>query len=304
MITRRDVVAGSAATMLAASTISTVSAGESAARITTLFDAFGKPSNLKRGWGYASLIEYRGRRVLFDTGGRAADFAYNVGALGVDLMTLDFVVISHRHNDHTAGLNQVLRENPGVRIYTPAEPAGFNAAVGPGNVTMIKRVIPSLPEEMRYFGGNPPAGLKSDSPWPDANFTPIKAATEVLPGFFLFSLQSDAPGSREMNEVSLVIKTPRGGVLVVGCSHPGIERIVEAASKIDPKIHSVFGGLHLSDYTDAEVTRTVTALHDKWRIERMSAGHCSGGFAFAEMLRVFGEDFDMPGVGSVIPLPA
>lgn len=303
MITRRDVLAGSAATMLASSSMSTASSQEPAARITTLFDAFGKPSDLKRGWGYASFIEYGGRRILFDVGGRAADFAYNVNALGVDLKNLDFVVISHRHNDHTAGLNHVLRENPGVSIFTPAEPAGFNAPVSGANVQMIKRVVGSLPDEMRYFDGNPPAGLRSDSPWPDAKFTPIRATTEVLPGFFLLPLQSVAPGSRELNEISLVIRTPWGGVLVVGCSHPGIEKIVEAATKIDPKVYSIFGGFHLSDSADAEVTSIVTALHDKWKIERIAAGHCSGGFAFAEMIRVFGPDFDMPGVGSVIPLP-
>lgn len=73
-------------------------------------------------------------------------------------------------------------------------------------------------------------------------------------GFFLFSLQSDAPGQRELNEISLAIKTRKGIVLVVGCSHPGIERIVETATKIDPKIYSVFGGFHLSDTSDKEAT--------------------------------------------------
>jgi 7,8-dihydropterin-6-yl-methyl-4-(beta-D-ribofuranosyl)aminobenzene 5'-phosphate synthase len=69
------------------------------ARVTILFDAFGKPSNLKRGWGHSVLVEYGGRRVLFDTGGKSAEFAFNVSSLAVDLKKLDFVVLSHRHND-------------------------------------------------------------------------------------------------------------------------------------------------------------------------------------------------------------
>jgi 7,8-dihydropterin-6-yl-methyl-4-(beta-D-ribofuranosyl)aminobenzene 5'-phosphate synthase len=81
------------------------------ARVTVLYDAFGKPSSLKTGWGYSALIEYNGRRILFDTGGKVADFAYNVDVLGVSIRNLDLVVLSHRHNDHTAGLAQVLREN-------------------------------------------------------------------------------------------------------------------------------------------------------------------------------------------------
>lgn len=303
MITRRNVLTGSAAAILASFSVSPVFGAESPARITTVFDAFGKPSDLKRGWGYASFIEYGGKRILFDTGGRLADFVSNINALGIDLKELDFVVISHRHNDHTAGINHVLHVNPGVRIYTPAEPAGFNAPISASNMKMIGRVVGSLPDEMRYFGGNPPEALRSDSAWPDATFTPIRDMTEVLPGFLLFSLQSDAPGSRELNEISLAIRTPKGLVLVVGCSHPGIERIVAAGSKVDPKIYSIFGGFHLSDTSDKEATEIVTALHDKWKIERIAAGHCTGGFAFAEMIRIFGQNFDMAGVGSVIPLP-
>src|SRR5262249_31554618 len=79
-----------------------------AAQVTILFDAFGKTSDLKRGWGYSASIEYAGRRILFDTGSKGSDFAYNANAIGVDLKQLDFVVLSHRHNDHTAGLNHVL----------------------------------------------------------------------------------------------------------------------------------------------------------------------------------------------------
>jgi 7,8-dihydropterin-6-yl-methyl-4-(beta-D-ribofuranosyl)aminobenzene 5'-phosphate synthase len=303
MITRRKLLTGSATTIFASVLPGTVFGAESPARITTVVDAFGKPSDLRRGWGYASFIEYGGKRILFDTGGRLADFTFNINALGIDLKGLDFAVISHRHNDHTAGINYLLRVNPSVRIYTPAEPAGFNAPISASNMKMIRRVISSLPDEMRYFGGNPPEGLRSDSAWPDANFIPIRELTEVLPGFFLFSLQSDAPGSRELKEISLAIKTPRGLVLVVGCSHPGIERIVEAATKIDPKIYSIFGGFHLSDTSDKDATEIVTALRDKWKIERIAAGHCTGGFAFAEMIRVFVRDFDMAGVGSVIALP-
>ena len=44
-----------------------------------------------------------------------------------DLKRLDFVILTHRHNDHTAGLNHVLRQNSAVTIYTPIEGAGFNS---------------------------------------------------------------------------------------------------------------------------------------------------------------------------------
>jgi 7,8-dihydropterin-6-yl-methyl-4-(beta-D-ribofuranosyl)aminobenzene 5'-phosphate synthase len=85
-------------------------------RITILYDAFGSRRDLTRDWGFAALVEYGGKRILFDTGNDAEIFARNVRTLGVDLRRLDFVVVSHRHGDHTAGINYLLQVNPTVRI--------------------------------------------------------------------------------------------------------------------------------------------------------------------------------------------
>ena len=276
---------------------------EPPARVTILYDAFGKPSNLKRGWGYSVLVEYGGKRILFDTGSDSSDFAYNAKTLGVDLTLLDFVVLTHRHGDHTSGLNHVLSVNPKVKVYTPAEGAAFGTPTGPGLLKLIRRKVDSVPDELRYFAGDPPAKMAAGTPWPTAQFSQIREPTEVLPGFFLFSTQSDVTGTQEMNEISMAIKTPKGIVVFVGCSHPGIEKILAAASKIDSQIHAVFGGFHLVDIPDAEVTRMATAFKDKWKIERMAPGHCTGQFAFAEFIRVFGANFDRAGLGSVIALP-
>ena len=38
------------------------------AQITVLYDAFGQASPMQKDWGYAALIEYGGKRILFDTG--------------------------------------------------------------------------------------------------------------------------------------------------------------------------------------------------------------------------------------------
>lgn len=90
-------------------------------QITILYEAFGKPSKLKQDWGYSALIEYDGKRILFDTGNNAEWFKHNVEALGINLKDLDFVVLSHRHGDHTSGLSYLLSVNPEVAIYTPYE---------------------------------------------------------------------------------------------------------------------------------------------------------------------------------------
>ena len=278
-------------------------AQEPPARVTIVYDAFGKPSALKRGWGYSALVEYGGKRILFDTGGNLDYFTFNANALGVDLARLDFVVLTHRHGDHTSGLHHVLKVNPGVRIYTPVEGANFDTPTPPALVNLIKRRVETAPEDMHYFEGKYPERLASGSPWPGAKFMQIRTPTEVAPGFWLFTVQSDTPGTREMNEVSMAIKTPQGLALMVGCSHPGIEKILGAASKIDSRIYTVFGGFHLVDIADAEVSSMVTRFRDKWKLERAAAGHCTGEFAFSEFNRIFGPKLDHAGVGAVIPLP-
>ena len=276
---------------------------EQPARITILYDAFGKASQSKQGWGYSALVEYGGKRVLFDTGGDNDKFAYNVKVLGVDLTRLDLVVLTHRHGDHTSGLNYVLSINPGVKIYTPAEGGAFGTPINPALLKLIQVRVESVPADLRYFDGSPPEKMTFGTPWPGANFFQISEPTEVLPGFFLFSTTSDIAGTKEMNEISMAVQTPRGIVLISGCSHPGIEKILETASKIDSRIYSVLGGFHLVDVSDAGVTDLVTSFRDKWKIERMAPGHCTGQFAFSEFIRVYGSKFDHAGLGSVIALP-
>ena len=83
-----------------------VSAPDAAAqnRFTVLNDAFGDRPGLEQDWGYSALIEFEGKRILFDTGDNIAVFRKNVEALHVDLTRLDMVVITHAHGDHRSSL--------------------------------------------------------------------------------------------------------------------------------------------------------------------------------------------------------
>ena len=84
---------------------------------------------------------------------------------------------------------------------------------------------------------------------------------------------SQTPGTLELRELSLAIETPKGLILVVGCSHPGIERIVEVATVANKHVDAIVGGLHLVTTPDSEITRIVTALHDKWKVDCVALGH-------------------------------
>jgi 7,8-dihydropterin-6-yl-methyl-4-(beta-D-ribofuranosyl)aminobenzene 5'-phosphate synthase len=270
-------------------------------QITILYDAFGKPGPMRKDWGYAALVEYGGKRILFDTGNNPDILAQNAETKRVDLSKLDFVVMSHRHGDHMGGLAHLLRVNSRVKIYAPKEGFGVYGGDLPG--TFYRRDT-SLPLEQRYYGGAPPEILRFGAAWPAANFQLIDSSAEVMPGIHLITLVSTQPGTLEMRELSLAIETPDGVVLVVGCSHPGIERIVEAATTIDTRIHLIVGGLHLVVSSDPDIEKVVTALHDKFKVDYIAPGHCTGEPAFAALQKAFGDRYLFAGLGDSIRLTA
>jgi 7,8-dihydropterin-6-yl-methyl-4-(beta-D-ribofuranosyl)aminobenzene 5'-phosphate synthase len=284
----------------AATDVSLAASEPSKAEITVLYDAFGKPSAMKKDWGFSALIEYRGKRILFDTGNNAEIFAHNVRAKEIDLTTLDFVVISHRHGDHTSGLNHLLHVNPDVKIYAPQENFGVFGAALPG--TFYKR-DKALPADMRYFDGNPPETLRFGSAWPEGKFTWVTENIEVAPGFHLIILPGLWGVDLEVKEISLAIDTPDGIVLVVGCGHPKIEAIVEATkAALNKPIHLVIGGLHLLPASDQEIRRIATALRDTWDVRFIAPDHCTGERGFATLKEVFADRYLYAGLGTTLQL--
>src|SRR5271166_2164974 len=122
-------------------------------QITILYDAFGRPGPMRKDWGYAALVEYGGKRILFDTGNNPDILAQNAKAKGIDLSKLDLVVMSHRHGDHMGGMGYLLKVNPTVKIYAPKEGFGVYGADLPSS---FYRKDASLPPEQRYYDGAPP----------------------------------------------------------------------------------------------------------------------------------------------------
>jgi 7,8-dihydropterin-6-yl-methyl-4-(beta-D-ribofuranosyl)aminobenzene 5'-phosphate synthase len=285
----------------AVSTAPIATAAPGNAQITILYDAFGKTSAMQKDWGYAALVEYGGKRILFDTGNNPEILAQNVKAKGVDLAKLDFVVMSHRHGDHMGGLSYLLKVNPTVKIYAPKEGFGVYGADLPSS---FYRKDISLPPEQRYYDGGPPEVMRFGSAWPGANFQLVDKNAEITPDIHLIALVSDKPGTLELHELSLAINTPDGMVIVVGCSHPGIDKIVEAAGTINPRIHLIAGGFHLVVANDSDIENIVTALHERLKVEYVAPGHCTGEPAFTALKKAFGDRYLYAGLGTTLELTA
>jgi len=278
---------------------SATNADSQKAQITILYDAFGKPSAMEKDWGFAALIEYGGKRILFDTGDNPDILARNVKAKNVDLSKLDFVVMSHRHGDHMGGMSYLLSVNPKVKIYAPKETFGVYGSSLPSK---FYRKDASLPPEQRYYDGAPPEIMKFGSAWPNANFELIDKTTEIAPGIHLIALVSDKPTTLELKELSLAIDTPEGMVIVVGCAHPGIDKIVEAAASINKHIHLIAGGFHLVVAKDPDIEKIAAALRDTYRVDYVAPGHCTGEPTFAALKQAFGDRYLYAGLGTTLAL--
>src|SRR4029077_11226622 len=188
----------------------------------------------------------------------------------------------------------VLRVNPDVPVYAPREPFGIFGSDIPGT---FYRPDPSLPDSMRYLNGVVPAVIRAGTLWPAAHLTVVDTSMVIAPGIRLVSLVSDSPGTRELRELSLVLTTPTGSIVVVGCSHPGIERIVAAAIADGVPGRALLGGLHQVAPPDSVLVPLTHRLRSQWQITKIAPGHCTGETAFAALQKEFGDDYIHAGLG-------
>ena len=88
-------------------------------RVTIIYDNETSREDLIADWGFACLVQAYGECILFDTGANGQILLANMETLGIDTGSIDRVVISHAHWDHTGGLPDFLKENNDVSLYIP-----------------------------------------------------------------------------------------------------------------------------------------------------------------------------------------
>jgi 7,8-dihydropterin-6-yl-methyl-4-(beta-D-ribofuranosyl)aminobenzene 5'-phosphate synthase len=250
-------------------------------RLVLLYDS-SAVAPLEGGWGYAAYIEYRGKRILFDTGQGGAALTRNTAALGIDLSKLDAVVISHDDPDHYAGLDAVYAANPRVPVFVPDMDSGaFSTSLLNHLYRMIQSAVPG------QHVVDPPAG---------ANYMRVRDRADVLPGVRVASLPFESGQRREQ---VLLLSVSGGVVLVSGCAHPGIVNLMKIAGA---PVKLATGGFHLTNSSEPDIRKTAQAMKQAGVVSVYPA-HCTGRFATAELHRVFGSGFGMVAVGGVVPLP-
>ncbi len=285
-------------------------------RIVNLYDAFGRGvPGTTLDWGFSALVEYDGHTILFDAGENADTFARNAAALHVDLTKVDLAVLSHGHTDHASGFDYVLRVNPHLKLYLPDD-----GNLGAPGTYYPRRLDPqtstTVPPEYRYFGGDlQPRSSDSTGRFYGANVEYVPKSREIAPGMTLVATQSALVGNftkypphdREpelegLPELSLSLQTSRGEVLIVGCSHSGVETIVKAAkAAVGRKVDLVVGGFHLVPYDEAQIRELALRLRDEDGVGSVAPAHCTGHVAFRVFREVYGDRCLYAGLGAEVP---
>jgi 7,8-dihydropterin-6-yl-methyl-4-(beta-D-ribofuranosyl)aminobenzene 5'-phosphate synthase len=232
-------------------------------RITIIYDNYPCVEGLVTDWGFAAQIEYGGDRLLFDTGTQGELLLANASRLGLDLSRIDKVVLSHIHTDHTGGLRAFLGQ-----LDEDVRPTVYS--------------LPSFPREFKEEVARRARSVDSQ---------PFQ---EIIPGVY-----TTGEISGPVNEQALVMKTGEGLVVVTGCAHPGIVKIIETAKNhFEGGIYQVIGGFHLMSTSAAEI-RNIIREFRRLGVQKVSATHCTGDEAIALFQAAYGEDYLPGGAGRV-----
>jgi 7,8-dihydropterin-6-yl-methyl-4-(beta-D-ribofuranosyl)aminobenzene 5'-phosphate synthase len=184
--------------------------------------------------------------------------------LQIDPGKVDVVVLSHVHGDHTGGLTGFLKENPAVCVYLPeALPGRFKDAV-------------------RRYG---------------ATVVEVNGPQEICTGVYTTGVLG-----RRVKEQALTVRTGRGTVVLTGCAHPGIAKIVEKVGHLqEENTFLVIGGFHLEWATRRKVEKIIGVFRDRG-VRYVAPAHCSSDKARQLFREHYGERYLDVGAGKTLAL--
>ena len=272
-------------------------------KITTLIENLPDAGeNLQFEHGFSVFIEAEGKRILFDTGQSGA-FVKNAKMLGIDLSTVDMLVLSHGHYDHTGGVPEFLsvckKKLPvyvGKEFFSPKYKLledgtwKYNGNPFENSLLSTKNVVHFVEEDVI---------LLSESLYLFKNFARVNDFETVNPKFFI-KKEDGFEQDLFPDEIALGIKTEHGLVLLVGCSHVGIVNILEHVKKhLRLPVAAVIGGTHLVEAGEKRLKETVTAIKAHG-VKTIAVSHCTGEAGMALLQKEFPEGFVLNNTGNVM----
>jgi len=219
---------------------------------------------LKTAWGFAATVTGPDKTILFDTGSDGTLLLDNMALMEIDPNAIDTVFLSHAHDDHTGGLVGFLAVHPTVDVF------------------LLESFPKRFKETVRGYG---------------AAVVEVESPREICAHVY-----STGRMGRQVCEQALVVRTVKGLIVLTGCAHPGVEKIVERVRALyEEDILLVMGGFHLGWATDGQIEQVIRTLKG-FGVRYVAPTHCTGEKAQDLFLKYFGNRCLRAGVGSIITL--
>jgi 7,8-dihydropterin-6-yl-methyl-4-(beta-D-ribofuranosyl)aminobenzene 5'-phosphate synthase len=268
------------------------------------------PDALLAEHGFSALVTVTkagaDHRILFDVGATPDGVTENMRRLGIDPASIEVVVCSHGHFDHTTGLD------------------GLARALGPANLPVLihpqfwrrrRLLIPG--REPREIPTTSKAALEGagfeviEDRQPSFLFGrsvlitgEVARTTGYEPGFPPQESWLDGawqPDPLVLDDQALIISVAgKGLVVLTGCGHAGVINIARYASRLtgDQPLYALLGGFHLNgpvfEPLIPRVLDDLAAMNPAFLVP----GHCTGWRAQHAMSARFPEAFVPNSVGT------
>jgi 7,8-dihydropterin-6-yl-methyl-4-(beta-D-ribofuranosyl)aminobenzene 5'-phosphate synthase len=274
-------------------------------RITTLSENTASYGILGE-WGLSILVEVEDLRILVDTG-LSFSAVHNAQKMGIDLSTIDRIVLSHGHADHTGGLCEVLKQTGGVEVV--AHPGIFTDKYVRRNNQEKEQYIgaPCSQKELESLGArfNLSKGpVYISNSIVTSGEIPMVTVYEQLENTLLIKKDGAFLQDPLNDDLALFISTEFGLVVILGCAHKGMVNTLKYARQLAGQelVYAVIGGTHLFRSSDEKIEQTIIDLKDMG-IQKLGVSHCTGFHASTRLAQEFGDIFFLNNAGTRFTLP-
>ena len=238
-------------------------------QITTLIENLVYHKDLFAEHGLSILLENGSSKILVDTG-QTGNFARNAKNMGIDIKSIDHVVITHGHFDHIGGLDTFLTINETASIiYHPdALLPKYHGKIHIGAEKSMK----IIPERVYEFSD---IIQITDNIYILSDIENLNTIDVHKNNFYTEKNgeQIDDPFDDEL----FICVLHSGKINIISsCSHNGITNIIEKTRNFfDLPINTIIGGFHLKNSGAEEVLYVINYLNSV-KVQKIGFCHCTG----------------------------